>query len=312
MATLKDVAALAHVSKMTVSRALNHPELVSAEIRQDVLAAVTALNYQPNRAGLALSKHKSFVFQFLMLEDVDQVEPYYGKLLIYISDALQQSGYTLELGHSRQSLNPNVDGLIVVGARHHDLVWLKALDIPYVSYGEISEDIPYVDVDNRLGTKIATQQLLMHGYTNIHYIGLTMDEYFARQREQGYLNATQAAHNLPHVHRITNNDRLAETLVQQLALTPNMAFVCATDQIGLGVVRGILDAGFRIPEDVAVIGFDGVYLDQIASRRLTTIRQPLPQIANELIHLLEAQLTNRAWQPQLIVPELIVRESTRN
>lgn len=91
-----------------------------------------------------------------------------------------------------------------------------------------------------------------------------------------------------------------------------MAFVCATDQIGLGVVRGILDAGFRIPEDVAVIGFDGVYLDQIASRRLTTIRQPLPQIANELIHLLEAQLTNTAWQPQLIVPELIVRESTRN
>lgn len=130
MTTLTDIAREAHVSKMTVSRVINHPEQVSADVRELVEKVIDSLGYTPNRAALALTQSRHYVIQFLILEDIETVEPYYAKLLIYLAEELQRLGYSLEIGHNRQVEVNHVDGLIVVGGRQTDIPFCKLLVNP--------------------------------------------------------------------------------------------------------------------------------------------------------------------------------------
>jgi len=116
MVNLADVAHQAHVSKMTVSRVINHPEKVSTEVRTAVMAAIELIGYQPNRIAKALVNHQNYVIQFLVLEDVVTVEPNYAILLLHLADVLNQKGYTLEISTTITD-NDHIDGIIVSGWR---------------------------------------------------------------------------------------------------------------------------------------------------------------------------------------------------
>lgn len=97
MVTLSDVAKQANVSKMTVSRVINHPEQVTAELRQLVEAAMTTLDYRPNAAAKALANNRTNVVKLVILEDIDTTEPYYMSLLFGIAKGLDKRGYALQL-----------------------------------------------------------------------------------------------------------------------------------------------------------------------------------------------------------------------
>ncbi|WP_278848745.1 LacI family DNA-binding transcriptional regulator [Leuconostoc lactis] len=314
MANLADVAHRAHVSKMTVSRVINHPEKVSKEVRDAVRAAIEAVGYQPNRMAQALVTNRHYVIEFLVLEDVVTVEPNYAILLLQLADLLNKKGYTLQISTKIQN-NHQIDGVIVSGWRHADLAALEALNVPVVLYGEspLDHDMAFVDSDNRLGTTLATQHLIQAGYDKIIYIGMQVDLPFMREREQGYLATMAANKRVSRVYSVANHSHEAERLIDNLMphLPENTGIVCATDRIALGVVRA-LGRNHGIPDKYGVVGFDGVFIDQITSPQLTTIRQPFEQIAQALVDNLFLQLNNGELGMQRLAPDLIIRDTTRH
>lgn len=312
MTTLADIARQAHVSKMTVSRVLNHPEQVSEAIRHSVEQVIKELNYIPNRAALALSNSRHYVIQFLLLEDIETVEPYYAKLLIYLADELQKLGYTLQISHNRNNISANVDGILVSGGRQNDIAALQMLNQPIVSYGALGSKIPFVDVDNAYGTFLATEYLCQHGIEHIYYIGVKLPEYFAIERLNGYVDATNLYHRKLHIHQLLNSEQQARELINHLKIEPNSAFVAATDRLAVGILTGLNQQHLSVPEDVSVIGFDGIFLNQGIGHQLTTIKQPLPDIAQAMIDNLVMQLEGQTATNRLLPPTLFQGGTTKN
>ena len=153
MATLGDVAAKAHVSKMTVSRVINHPEKVTKELRDLVYAAMSELNYQPNFAAKALANNRTQIVKLFILERMDTVEPYYMNLLAGLADALDEKNYALQLVTKNSLDVGNCDGYVVTGMRNKDYCWLGTVEEPIVLYGENPMGFVYVATKHIFGTR---------------------------------------------------------------------------------------------------------------------------------------------------------------
>lgn len=294
MATLSDVAKKANVSKMTVSRVLNHPEQVTDELKQLVYKAMEELNYVPNYAARALVNNRTQVIKLLILEEMDTVEPYYMNLLTGMSRELDKNHYSLQLV-TRTSLNiGKCDGIIVTGMRESDYAFIEKLTIPVVLFGENLHGFDFVDVDNKKGTYVTTKHILDLGYKQLIFIGIDEKEPFGQLREAGYVDAISENAIEGKIIRVANSSRAAEAKVSEF-LSKNdgkFGFVCASDRIATGVIRAIQKAGKSVPEDYAVTGFDGVFLDRISSPKITTIKQPLMEMGEACARMLLKKLMN--------------------
>ncbi|ABP93227.1 TPA: LacI family DNA-binding transcriptional regulator [Streptococcus suis] len=311
MTTLADVARLANVSKMTVSRVINHPEQVTQELRTLVTAAMEELNYKPNVAAKALAQQRTLIVQAVILEKMDVVEPYYIDLLAGIADELNHRNYTLQLVTNPSQITDQCDGYIVTGARKDDYPWLKGLRKPLILFGENQEGLPFVDSDNRLATRSATQFALSKGYERIVFVGIDLPEAFEKGREEGYKDAMQGRET--HLYRLENRSRVAEEFVKNLDYLPeNTCFICASDRLALGVTRGLQALGKSIPNDVGVIGFDGFFLDRMSRPALTTMKQPIRQMGALSVKHLMTILDGKplARQGHYCQATLIERETT--
>ncbi|MGO0056364.1 LacI family DNA-binding transcriptional regulator [Streptococcus suis] len=277
MTTLADVARLANVSKMTVSRVINHPEQVTRELRLLVTKAMEELNYKPNVAAKALAQQRTLIVQVVILEKMDVVEPYYIDLLRGIAAELNQRNYTLQLVTDAKLVTDQCDGYIVTGARKSDFPWLKGLGKPLILFGENSEGLPFVDSDNKEATRLATEFALSKGYEQVFFVGIDLPESFEERREEGYKNAMKDRES--HLYRLANHSRVAEDFIRNLDDLPDKTcFVCASDRLALGITRGLQAIGKSIPQDVGVIGFDGFFIDRISNPRLTTMKQPIQKM----------------------------------
>ena len=315
MATLADVAKKANVSKMTVSRVINHPDQVTKALQELVYAAMTALDYHPNVAAKALANNRTQVVKFLILEDIDTTEPYYMTLLFGIAKGLDAQQYAMQLITNREFKRDDADGYIITGMRGSDYAWIETLAKPVVLFGENSNGYDFVDVNNKLGTSMATQAAINQGFTNIVFIGIEVKEPFEFSREAGYVNTLQSARQIPQVHRLRNHSHISEQFVTEHwdDFPTNTAFICASDRLALGVVRALGRCGGLIPEDYGVVGFDGVFLDQVSNPQLSTVKSPVAHLGQ----LVAQMLLNKIQQdgaPQgelLVTPELVLRRTMR-
>ncbi|WP_312096730.1 LacI family DNA-binding transcriptional regulator [Niallia sp.] len=315
MATLSDVAKKANVSKMTVSRVLNHPEQVTDELKQLVYKAMQELNYVPNYAARALVNNRTQVIKLLILEEMDTVEPYYMNLLTGMSRELDKNHYSLQLV-TRTSLNiGKCDGIIVTGMRESDYSFIGKLTIPVVLFGENLHGYDFVDVDNKKGTYVTTKHILELGYKQLVFIGIDEEEPFEQLREAGYLEAISEINAEGAIIRVKNSSREAEAEVADFLSKNNgqFGFVCASDRIATGVIRAIQKRGKSVPEDYVVTGFDGVFLDRISSPKITTIKQPLMEMGEACARMLLKKINerNKDQGKHIFEPKLIVRESTK-
>lgn len=310
MVSISDVAKQAHVSKMTVSRVLNHPEQVSKEIFDTVQTAINELGYVQNRAGRALATNKSYTIAFVMLDEVAAVDPYFGQLVTYIADILNQAGYTMELHRSLDNDFHAIDGILVSGARESDDAQLNALTYPLVTYGE-QAGAASVDVDNAAGIKLAKQHLVDAGYEQLIYLGLDLDEQFAQARLDGFLDS-EIPVDQNNIYRIANDDHIARSLVQTLQLAPKTGIVAATDRLALGALYACLIDQQAVPQDVGIVGFDGIFIHQMGPLTLTTIAQPLERIAEAMVSQLLEQIEQPVrTNPHIVLtPELQLGETT--
>lgn len=315
MVTLADVAKKANVSKMTVSRVINHPEQVTDELKELVFKAMKELNYRPNVAAKALANNRTQVIKLFILEKMDTTEPYYMNLLMGMAQELDQHQYSLQLVTKNGFDIGACDGYIITGFRGKDFEWIDKLEAPIVLFGENARGYDFVDTDNQKGTELTTEYAIQAGYQNLVFVGIDVDEAFEFSREAGYINTMQKHQKIPEIVRFENRSRYAEEYIVNhwKQLEPNTAFICASDRLALGIERGLLACGGKIPEDFGISGFDGVFLDQIASPRLLTAKQPIREMGATCVRMLLRKIEqgNAKQGFRLYEPKLVIRDSMR-
>ncbi|WP_259276192.1 LacI family DNA-binding transcriptional regulator [Lactobacillus delbrueckii] len=281
-ATLEDVARKAHVSKMTVSRVINHPELVAPELQVVVEDAMHKLNYHPNNADRALAKNQTSVVKFVILEDVDDTDPYFTNVLFGM--AMELKIFPPAALEGEPADQGAADSYVITGARTDDYPQLNELKQPFVLFGENRGGYDFVDTNNLLGGAMATKYALKAGYRNVIFIGIDIREAFEFSREAGYVNTMQQNKKIPSVFRVENSLAAAREFIQDhLGEFPkNTCFACASDRIAMGVIQALVEAEAKIPEDFGVIGYDGVLLDRVSSPTITTVKQNLWLIGEKL------------------------------
>lgn len=315
MTTLRDVAKEANVSQMTVSRVINHPEQVTDELKQLVYDAMKTLNYHPNIAAKALANNRTQVIKFVILEEIDTVEPYYMYLLTGIANKLEKHQYTLQLiTHQNVNLG-DCDGYIITGARDKDYEWIDSIKEPVVIFGENRHGYDYIDTDNVGGIAQATRYAIERHYDNINFIGIDIDEPFEYSREEGYIQEMQKKHLDPTILRCANRSTAARELIEKnwQEFSLNTMFICSSDRIALGVERAIVGHNGNIPEDYGIIGHDGVFLDQIAFPKLSTVRQDVVLMGEQCASLIMKKilLNNVSVGEQHFKSKLVIRDTTR-
>jgi DNA-binding LacI/PurR family transcriptional regulator len=339
--TLNDIADAVGVTAMTVSRVVSGDGYVSEITRKKVLKAVKDLNYRRN--GLARSLKRQFTETVgLVLGDISN--PYSTELARAVRETLVNQGFNLficisEYGSKEdivafESLSSHsVDGIIVAtrsneaGDRY--LRGLVETNVPVVAIGRDFQhkNVDLVSPDNLKGGFEATRHLIDLGHKRIAFIGANLSSGSHLKRLQGYVNALESRSipvderlitgrndELPDVAGYSTEDIGFEAMKRLLSLPKRPTAVFArNDFTAIGAMRAINDAGLKIPDDIAIVGFDDIPLASRTSPSLTTVRQPMRvegQIAAEML-LERIKSGERISRRERILDcELIVRESS--
>jgi LacI family gluconate utilization system Gnt-I transcriptional repressor len=308
-ATLEEVAQLAGVSTMTASRALSQPRLVSDATRAKVEQAVAELGYVPNRAARALASAHSRVIVVLVPSLSNAV---FTAVLDGIHDAVEASQYQLLIGNTHYSdaeeekllniyLQSNPDGVLLSGVSHSPHVQrvLGSSRIPIVSMMDLAEGEQDLSVGfSQLDAGGAmTRHLIGKGYRRIGFIGAQLDERTLR-RADGYRQAMQAAGLADPALEVMVAEPStialgAELMRRTLALDCDAVF-CCNDDLAHGAIYHCQREGIRVPQDIAIAGFNDLPASAWMMPSLTTVDTPRYRIGYEAASLLLEVIAGRA------------------
>ncbi|WP_207928997.1 LacI family DNA-binding transcriptional regulator [Actinomadura sp. 6K520] len=327
-ALMEDVAALAGVSAMTVSRVLNSPEKVRASTRARVLAAVRALDYRPNVAARVLVTGRSGVLGVVSFDTtlygpastvygIERVAREHDYLISIVSlSALTRRSIEEAVDRLRGQA---VDGIIIVAPHVSAAEGLRDLppDLPIVVVGAAEElPFPLAAVDQHVGAVRATRHLLDMGHETVWHLSGPADWVDADGRVAGWRAALAAGRRREPAWLVGDwSAQSGYDLGRMIARDPSVTAVfAANDAMALGLLRALREAGRRIPQDVSVVGFDNVPESPYFSPPLTTVRQNFGEIGRHAFSLLMDRIGRPAADGapgrRLVGPELIVREST--
>ena len=328
-ATIRDVAARAGVSVATVSRVVNRsPHRVRPATQRRVLAAVRAMGYHANIIAQGLKK-RSTRSVALIVPDISN--PFFPAIARGIEDVARSRGYAVLLCNTYEDLDREraylallakrmVDGVIfaTVGSNTAHLRALRREHRPVVLVARDVEGvrIDTVLVDNFRGEFEATTHLINLGHRRIAHITGPHSLHVAAERRRGYLQALAAARVPKADAVIVGGDFAADggrRAVQRL-LERGVRFTAvaaANDLMAIGAMEALRTAGRRVPEDVAVVGFDDITFASLVSPALTTVAQPkyrMGQLAMErLLQLMDG--TDRSPRQTILAPQLVIRDS---
>jgi len=323
---MRDVARLAGVSHQTVSRVLNDHPNVRPETRSRVLDAMRALNYRRNLAARTLVTRRSRTLGLIGFETT-----LFGpaSMLYGIEQAARSEGYFVTIASyrtlDRESVleaidrlcEQSVEGIVAIAPKNSVAQALVQVPpgLPAVSVGGADEEsVHTVRIDNTAGAARATQHLLDLGHTTVHHISGPPDWPEARERIDGWRSTLYGA-GAP-VPPVRPGDWSAATGYAQgaiLAADPTVTAVfCGNDQMALGALRAMHEAGRPVPADVNIVGFDDAPESAYYIPPLTTVRQDFAELGRRSIDVLIAQISTGV-RPQdhiALSPELIVRASS--
>ena len=328
--TLEDIGRLAGVSRSTVSRVINHKANVNPDVRERVLAVIERTGYSPNVLARSLVSGRTGVIGLVIPSGVHSLfeDPYFARLIQGISTESNKAGNTLSLfifqnEEEEAALYPRVvksgvlDGLILTATRMADplLARMALREIPLVSVGRPDvEGVSYVDVDNRGGAAEAASHLADLGHERIGYIGAPVTTTAGIDRLAGFLDGL-ARHGLSlHPDLRADGDYSTESgyrAMQRLIPRVPDAVFAANDSMAAGALRALHEAGVRVPEDTALMGFDGLPASERAVPPLTTMRQPVNETGARAVQMLNELIDGKSEGPLVdILPvELVVRGS---
>lgn len=322
-----DVAALAGVSSQTVSRVANERSNVDEETRQRVLSAMQVLGYRPNSAARAL-----VTGQFRMIGVISFSLSAHGnsRTLQAISEAAQTAGYSVNLvgpesqtgGAMRKAFSKltgqGVDGIIIIEAQildHPDLRLPTGVPV-VVADGDPDQRHPSVDNNQAAGAEAATAHLLGLGHRTVWHLAGPKDSYSARRRAAAWFSTLKRA-GAP-VPAVLYGDWSADSgylVGRKLAEDKDVTAVfVANDNMALGLIKALREAGREVPRDVSVIGYDDTPESGFFHPPLTTVHQDFEQVGRLCVSLLLGQFA-QGRRPggevhSMVTPQLVEREST--
>lgn len=333
--TLKDVAARAGVSYQTVSKVINGNGNVAAETEAQIWRAVEELGYRVNVAARNLRTRASGLIGYTWAPSPpDRGNPILDQFLTSVVAAAEAHGYHLmlfphppaieEVDVYRQLMRSGrVDGFIVASTNYDDPRIRLLIDeaFPFVAFGRSNPewDFPFVDVDGRAGIRMATEHLIEQGHRAIALLAWPDHSLVGADRTEGYCEAMAAAGlavDPAWVHHSESAFQAGYAAVQQLLNLPPdrrpTAVAALDDTLAIGAIRAALDAGLQVGADFGVTGFDDAPGAQYLSPSLTTLRQPIQQVAERLTEMLVDCIHGRTPSPKQVIlpPRLIVRASS--
>ncbi|MDO8310427.1 MAG: LacI family DNA-binding transcriptional regulator [Sideroxyarcus sp.] len=337
MSTIQDVARLAGVSVSTVSNVLNGRE---SRMRPDTLAkvqgAISELSFRPNQSARVL---KTGHLPMLVLMVPNIANPFFGSLAQAVESAALQRGYGLllcntyrdakrERSYAESFLAQGVRGVILGSAlqEHEHLVPLVERGLAIVSLDRVSTTDgllrDFVSVDNHLAGFMAAEHLIKLHHRKITYISAPLTSMNRLARLKGARDACAAhAVSLEEVvgaapssgHEVAMIE-MGKNCVSDLikANCQSTAYIGFNDMLTIGIIAGLRQHGKRVPDELSVIGIDGLALGEFVGSPMTTIGQPLQDIANTSVDFVLSRIMapHLAGRERIFVPELIVREST--
>lgn len=328
MATIRDVAARAGVSTATVSRTLAAPDLVSEKARARVLQAIKATGYTPNMAARNLRARRAMM---VLVVVPNIANAFFAEVLRGIDDELVENGYGIIIG--------NLDNRREREARYVDLVFARQVDAVLLMSGrvpagngrlmseagvplaticvELSESsFPSVMVDDQLASRTVVEHLAALGHRSFGYISGPKENRNEIGRREGFIAGLSAAGFDPGQAHYWQGDFMIESGVgaarEFLALSERpTAVYSVSDSMAISFMKTVMEAGVRVPEDLSIVGFDGIEFAEFVTPTLTTIQQPRHEIGRNGARVLLEALGNgtRPKSVRLAAP-LIVRNST--
>lgn len=326
MATLKDVAAAAGLNVGTVSRVLNNRGYISEETRDKVYQVMERLNYKPNELARSLSKQHTNTIGLIVPH---VVHPYFAGVISSIEQEAYDHKYKVLLCASRENSerereyielckNNRVDGIILCSATV-DSELFTASKLPVVAFERnIGMGFASVECDNLQGGMLAAQHLIECGCTHlVHMSGLKDTEMPADDRELGFLQ--ECERQKVHARAFKTESSLYyqmdynKFLEQMLRENPDTDGIFASsDLIAAQAIQACSSLGLRVPEDIQLVGFDDVLLARLTSPTITTIRQPVKEMARLAIDELIDQIEGRLVPSRTMLPvRLVERGSTK-
>jgi DNA-binding LacI/PurR family transcriptional regulator len=326
--TLKKICEEAGVSKATVSRVLNNHPLVSKETREKVQEVIKRLNFTPNALARNLSLQRTdtigVLFPWIF-------SGFFSTVLLGIDSAAREFNYHVitSLSHDEEDENSmalsllserRIDGLILMAPSlpNEKIQEIKNLGIPFVVLQrEIPDpEVSFVSVDNKDGGYKATQHLIGLGHRRIMAIAGPEASQDSGRRQEGYCQALHEAGIAFDPNLVIRSEFNKETALpsfehfRQRFPMPDAIF-CFNDDIALGLIKFLRTIGVKVPDDVAVVGFDGIEFTDFAE--LSTIATPMKEMGEQAVRLLVKQLENkekRITEQWLLKGSLIERSST--
>lgn len=336
--TLEEVAARAGVGRGTVSRVINGSPRVSDATRAAVEVAVAELGYVPNTAARALAANRTDAIAMVVPEPETRffAEPYFSDILKGVGAQLSDTEMQLLLifaGSDRERRRlaqylaaHRVDGVLLVSVHADDPLpdLLSQLEIPAVISGPRSEhETPSVDSDNYGGGRSAVEHLIERGRARIGTITGRLDVYGAQRRVVGYRDALEDAGREVDERLIVPGDFTEEggrrAMTELLTRCPDLDAVFAeSDVMAAGARQVLREAGRRIPDDVALVGYDDSAIARHMDPPLTSVRQPIVEMGRAMIDLLLDEIADRRpavsrglERRQVMLPtELVTRASS--
>lgn len=326
--TVADVARLAGVGAITVSRVVNGNGYVSTEKRKQIKAAIKKLGYRPNQAARVLKGNRARMIGLIV---PDLSDPFFGMCAAAVEEFAVQHGYMTLIVASQKNAeveknevdmmaSQNIAGLIIVPSLPNDrLEALASSEIPIVAVDRPLAGLPAdeVVVDNLGGGRMAVEHLVWHGHRKIACIGYDKNFYSIRQRIQGYTNVLKAAGLKPDIYdEASTPEEVSKIIHSWIRLKDRPSAVFSLNNVTtLRVLQSIKEEGFTIPDSMALVGFDDFSLAPLLSPPLTAIRQPAQVLGRQAAKLLLERIENAADTLErtgikIVLPvELIIRMS---
>jgi len=327
MVTIKDVAREAGVAISTVSNVLNNIDVVSPETRKKVLDAVEALGYVPNmNAKLLKTNKRNTIGLFLSSVQGD----FYRELIQSIHMQCRLKGYLLNIYISNENtseeiyriiISSGVEGAIVLNEclskEHIDKLEQTNIPIVFLDRELKSSHMSSVIIDNVEGASMAVEYMIKLGHRRIGYFH-GIYNYDDEKRYQGYLE-TMKKYSLEVDENYIFRGYFEEALAyseMRIALLKGLpipdAFFCANDEMAWGCIRALKEMGYRVPEDISVIGFDDQILAKFHNPPLTTIHSPVKEVGdysvNEVIRMINKEGPEEGIVKKMM-PNLVIRET---
>jgi len=331
--TLADIAQKANVSKMTVSRVLSGKGQVAKETYDRVMKIVEEFGYQPNWLARGLASKRSMIIG-VIIPKIEHMflDNYITQVLTGVVDIAVENNYRIMLCPVETKPHGNseylnvartklLDGMILLKTKVNDpnIETLANAGFPFVlvNHKKYSKKYNFVDSKNIQGAKLAMEYLYQHGHRKIAFVSGSLDETNGKDRLKGYIESLERFGLLFKEEWVVYGDfnknkayRFSEKLFLDKKKMPTAIF-CADDYMAIGVMQRIKEIGLRVPEDIAVIGFDDIELAAYVKPALTTIRQPIYELGKTSTQILLNLINDKQKTPvhRLLDVELIKRES---